>query len=146
MDPLSASLKIAGSGLEAQSTRLRIVSENIANARSTGDTPGADPYRRKTISFGAELDRASGTELVEVKKLGVDDSDFIEEYDPGNPAADERGIVKMPNVNMLIEMSDMREANRTYEANLQTIKQTRELISATINLLKASQWLILFRT
>lgn len=139
MDPLSASLKIAGSGLEAQSTRLRIVSENIANARSTGDTPGADPYRRKTISFGAELDRASGTELVEVKKLGVDDSDFIEEYDPGNPAADERGIVKMPNVNMLIEMSDMREANRTYEANLQTIKQTRELISATINLLKASQ-------
>src|SRR5690606_34994090 len=110
-----------------------------ANARSTGDTPGADPYRRKTISFGAELDRASGTELVEVKKLGVDDSDFIEEYDPGNPAADERGIVKMPNVNMLIEMSDMREANRTYEANLQTIKQTRELISATINLLKASQ-------
>ncbi|MCL6705516.1 flagellar basal body rod protein FlgC [Pseudomonas sp. R2.Fl] len=139
MDPLTASLKIAGSGLEAQSTRLRIVSENIANARSTGDTPGADPYRRKTITFGAELDRASGTELVEVKKLGVDDSDFIEEYDPGNPAADERGIVKMPNVNMLIEMSDMREANRTYEANLQTIKQTRDLISATINLLKASQ-------
>lgn len=139
MDPLSASLKIAGSGLEAQSTRLRIVSENIANARSTGDTPGADPYRRKTISFGAELDRATGTELVEVKKLGVDDSDFIEEYDPGSPAADERGIVKMPNVNMLIEMADMREANRTYEANLQTIKQTRELISATINLLKASQ-------
>jgi flagellar basal-body rod protein FlgC len=139
MDPLTASLKIAGSGLEAQSTRLRIVSENIANARSTGDTPGADPYRRKTITFGAELDRVTGTELVAVKKLGVDDSDFIEEYDPGNPAADERGIVKMPNVNMLIEMSDMREANRTYEANLQTIKQTRDLISATINLLKASQ-------
>jgi flagellar basal-body rod protein FlgC len=138
-DPLGASLKIAGSGLEAQSTRMRIVSENIANARTTGDTPGADPYRRKTITFGSELDRVSGAETVEVKKLGVDQSDFIEEYDPGNPAADERGIVKMPNVNVLIEMGDMRETNRTYEANLQTIKQTRDMISQTIALLKASQ-------
>jgi flagellar basal-body rod protein FlgC len=118
---------------------MRIVSENIANARTTGDTPGADPYRRKTITFGSELDRISGAETVEVKKLGVDESDFIEEYDPGNPAADERGIVKMPNVNVLIEMGDMRETNRTYEANLQTIKQTRDMISQTIALLKASQ-------
>jgi flagellar basal-body rod protein FlgC len=138
-DPLLASLRVAGSGLEAQSTRLRIVSENIANARTTGDTPGADPYRRKTITFGAELDRVTGAQTVEVKKLGVDRGDFIEEYDPGNPAADERGIVKMPNVNVLIEMADMRESNRTYEANLQTIKQTREMISQTIALLKASQ-------
>ncbi|MDI6836293.1 MULTISPECIES: flagellar basal body rod protein FlgC [Ciceribacter] len=139
MDPLSAALKIAGSGLEAQSTRLRVVSENIANARSTGDTPGAEPYRRKTVTFGAELDKVSGADLVAVKRLGEDDSDFIEEFDPGNPAADERGYVKMPNVNVLIEMADMREANRTYEANLQTVKQTRDLISSTINLLKASQ-------
>lgn len=139
MDPLSASLKIAGSGLEAQSTRLRIVSENIANARSTGDTPGADPYRRKTITFGSELDKASGADLVSVKKLGNDLTDFKAEYEPGNPAADENGMVKMPNVNILIEMADMREANRTYEANLQTVKQTRDLISATISLLKASQ-------
>jgi flagellar basal-body rod protein FlgC len=138
-DPLLASLKVAGSGLEAQSTRLRIVSENIANARTTGDTPGADPYRRKTITFGAELDRVSGAQTVEVKKLGVDFAEFIEEYDPGNPAADERGIVKMPNVNILIEMADMRESNRSYEANLQTIKQTRDMISQTIALLKASQ-------
>jgi len=138
-DPLLASLRVAGSGLEAQSTRLRIVSENIANARTTGDTPGADPYRRKTITFGAELDRVTGAQTVEIKKLGVDRGDFIEEYDPGNPAADERGIVKMPNVNILIEMADMRESNRTYEANLQTIKQTREMISQTIALLKASQ-------
>jgi len=138
-DPLLASLRVAGSGLEAQSTRLRIVSENIANARTTGDTPGADPYRRKTITFGAELDRVTGAQTVEVKKLGVDRGDFIEEYDPGNPAADERGIVKMPNVNILIEMADMRESNRSYEANLQTIKQTREMISQTIALLKASQ-------
>lgn len=139
MDPLSASLKIAGSGLEAQSTRLRIVSENIANSRSTGDTPGADPYRRKTITFGSELDKVSGAELVNVKKLGTDQGKFIEEYDPGNPAADEKGVVKMPNVNVLIEMADLREANRTYDANLQMIKQTRDLISSTIDLLKGSQ-------
>ncbi len=139
MDPLSSALKIAGSGLESQSTRLRIVSENIANARSTGDTPGADPYRRKTITFGSELDKVTGTDLVKVKKLGEDRSDFVNEYDPGNPAADARGYVKMPNVNVLIEMADMREANRSYEANLQTIKQTRDLISSTISLLKASQ-------
>lgn len=139
MDPLSAASKIAGSGLEAQATRLRIVSENIANARSTGDTPGADPYRRKLITFGAELNKIEGVELVGVKKLGVDKSDFIQEFDPSHPAADERGMVKMPNVNMLIEMADMREANRTYDANLQTIKQTRELVSATIDLLKAGQ-------
>lgn len=132
-------MKIAGSGLEAQATRLRIVSENIANARSTGDTPGADPYRRKTITFAQEMDKALGAELVKVKKLGVDRSDFVEEFDPGNPAADEKGFVKMPNVNILIEMADMREANRTYEANLQTVKQTRELITSTIELLRASQ-------
>lgn len=139
MDPLSAASKIAGSGLEAQATRLRIVSENIANARSTGDTPGADPYRRKTITFGAELDRATDVELVGIKKLGTDASDFVEEYDPNHPAANERGMVKVPNVNLLIEMADMREANRTYDANLQTIKQTRELIASTIELLKSGQ-------
>jgi flagellar basal-body rod protein FlgC len=139
MDPLSAASKIAGSGLEAQSTRLRIVSENIANARSTGDTPGSDPYRRKTVTFGNELDRVSGVERVTVKKLGVDRRDFIKEYDPGSPAADANGMVKMPNINMLIEMADMREANRSYEANLQTIKQTREMVAATLDLLKASQ-------
>lgn len=130
-------MKIAGSGLEAQSTRLRIVSENIANARSTGDTPGADPYRRKTITFGEEVDRATGVKTVNVKKYGVDESKFTTEYDPSNPAADEKGVVKLPNVNMLVEMADMREANRSYDANLQTIKQSRDLISSTIDLLKS---------
>ena len=139
MDPLSASLKIAGSGMEAQATRLRVVSENIANARTTGDTPGSDPYSRKIITFGNELDRASGTDMVNVKKIGIDKSKFVEEYDPDHPAADAKGMVKMPNVNMLIEMADMREANRSYDANIQTIKQTRELIAATIDLLKAGQ-------
>ncbi|KQS65620.1 flagellar basal-body rod protein FlgC [Rhizobium sp. Leaf371] len=139
MDPLVSALKVAASGLEAESTRLRIVSENIANARSTGDTAGADPYRRKTVSFSAEVDRVSGASSVEVQKLGVDQSDFTVEFDPGNPAADSKGMVKLPNVNVLIEMADMREANRSYEANLQTTKQARDLISQTIDLLRASQ-------
>ncbi len=139
MDPLVASMKVAASGLEAQSTRIRIVSENLANARSTGDTPGADPFRRKTVTFAAELDRATGASLVQVDRLGEDEGDFSTEYDPGNPAADEKGFVKMPNVNVLVEMADMREANRSYEANLQSIKQSRDLISATIDLLRASQ-------
>ncbi len=137
MDPLTAAMKVAGSGLEAQSTRLRIVSENIANARSTGDTPGASPYRRKTVTFGAELDHANNLTTVGVKKVGQDQGKFVEEYDPGNPAADQRGYVKMPNVNVLVEMADMREANRSYEANLQTIKQSRDLINSTIDLLKS---------
>ena len=136
MDSLIASLKIAGSGMEAQSTRLRIVSENIANARTTGDTTGADPYRRKIITFGDEMDRASGISLVDVKKIGTDQGKFTEEYDPDHPAANEQGMVKYPNVNVLIEMADLREANRSYEANLQSIKQTRDLISSTIDLLK----------
>lgn len=139
MDPLTSALKVSASGLQAESTRLRIVSENIANARSSGDVPGAEPYRRKTVSFAAEVDRASGASLVEIDRIGTDDSDFNVEFDPGNPAADEKGMVKMPNVNILIEMADMREANRAYEANLQTIKQSRDLISQTIDLLRASQ-------
>jgi flagellar basal-body rod protein FlgC len=139
MDPLVSALKVSASGLEAESTRLRIVSENIANARSTGDTPGTDPYRRKTVSFAAEIDRASGASTVEIQRLGTDDSEFSVEFDPGNPAADDKGMVKLPNVNVLIEMADMREANRSYEANLQTTKQARDLISATIDLLRASQ-------
>ncbi|MGA1800671.1 flagellar basal body rod protein FlgC [Rhizobium sp. HT1-10] len=137
MDPLTAAMKVAGSGLEAQSTRLRIVSENIANARSTGDTPGASPYRRKTVTFGAELDHTNNLTTVGVKKVGQDQGKFVEEYDPDSPAADTRGYVKMPNVNVLVEMADMREANRSYEANLQTIKQSRDLINSTIDLLKS---------
>jgi flagellar basal-body rod protein FlgC len=139
MDALSDSLTISSSGLSAQSTRLRIVSENLANARSTADVPGADPYRRKTITFSNELDRASGVDEVKVKRIGTDDSDFQTEYDPGNPAADAKGVVKYPNVNVLVEMGDMREANRSYEANLQSIRQTRDLISSTIDLLSSSQ-------
>ena len=139
MDALSTALKVAASGLGAQSERLRIVSENLANAQSTGETPGSDPYRRKTITFSAELDRASGGSMVEVTSVARDPSVFPMEYLPGNEAADAKGYVKMPNVNVLIEMADMSEANRSYEANLQVIKQARDLISATIDLLRASQ-------
>jgi flagellar basal-body rod protein FlgC len=137
-DQLEASLKIAGSGLEAQSTRLRIVSENLANAQSTGSTPGSKPYGRKTVTFESEMDSLAGVELVHVKDIGVDKAPFRIEHDPGNPAADEKGFVKLPNVNIIMEMADLREANRSYEANLQIIKQVQNLSSQTIDLLRNS--------
>ncbi|MBO6901278.1 MAG: flagellar basal body rod protein FlgC [Rhizobiaceae bacterium] len=138
MDPLFSSLKVAASGMTAQSERLRVVSENLANAQSTAKLPGGDPYQRKTVTFAAELDRASGASMVDVASVGTDPSDFPVEYQPGHEAADEFGYVKMPNVNILVEMADMREAIRGYEANLQNIKQSRELISMTIDLLRTS--------
>lgn len=137
-DPLQSALKIAASGLSAQSTRLRIVSENIANAQSTGKTPDADPYRRKTVSFRTELENSTGAEQVRVAEVGRDTSPFIEQYDPSHPAADARGYVRYPNVNMVVEMADMREANRSYEANLQVVRQARDLISMTIDLLRST--------
>ncbi|QGM97916.1 flagellar basal body rod protein FlgC [Methylocystis parvus] len=136
IDPLEASLKVAGAGLAAQSARLRVVSENMANAQSTGKTPGADPYARKTIAFVNELDRATGLQLVRVNGVGVDATPFAIERDPGHPAADANGDVKRPNVNLLVEMADMREANRAYEADLQIMKQSRDLLAMTVDLLK----------
>lgn len=136
MDALSTALKVGASGLAAQSERLRVVSENIANAQSTGDTPGGDPYRRKTITFTAALDRASGGSMVDVTNISRDPTPFQLDFQPGNEAADENGYVKLPNVNTLIEMADMSEANRSYQANLQIMKQARELISMTIDLMR----------
>ena len=135
-DSLETALRIAASGLQAQSTRLRVVSENIANAQSTGSTPGADPYARQTVSFESEMDRTLGADLVRVKSIGVDSTPFKFEHDPGNPAADGNGMVKMPNVDVLTELADMREANRSYEANLQVAKQSAEMLSTTIGLMK----------
>jgi flagellar basal-body rod protein FlgC len=137
LDSLQASLTVANSGLEAQSTRMRIVSENLANANATGRVAGADPYQRKTVTFDAAMDRAAGVQLAKVKEVGVDTSPFRVEYDPGHPAADKAGYVKLPNVNMMIEMADMREVNRSYEANLQVVKQVRSMLSTTIDLLRS---------
>jgi flagellar basal-body rod protein FlgC len=135
-DILLSSIRTSASGLEAQAFRLRIVAENLANAQSTGDTQGSDPYRRKITSFGSEMDRLTGANLVTPGRVQTDPRDFPMEYDPGNPAANPQGYVKMPNVNMIVEMADMREANRGYEANLQAVKQAKEMISMTIDLLR----------
>jgi flagellar basal-body rod protein FlgC len=136
IDPLQAATRIAGAGLEAQSVRLRVVSENLANAHSTGATPGSDPYRRQTVTFASEFDRMLGAANVTVRSIGPDISDFTVTRDPGNPAADADGNVKMPNVNMLIEMADMREASRGYEANLQMVKQARSMTTLMLELLR----------
>ena len=137
IDPLLAASRLASNGLEVQSVRMRIVSENLANAQSTGDAPGADPYSRKTVSLRAEIERALGAASVKVSNIGTDRAPFRTEYDPSSPAANERGMVKLPNVNMLVEMADMREANRSYEANLQVIKQARAMVAGMIDLLKS---------
>ncbi len=136
IDPLQTATRLASAGLEAQSLRIRVVSENLANVQSTGDTPGADPYARKTVTFKAELDRAVGAASVRVRDIDVDKTPFRVEHDPSNPAADQNGNVKLPNVNALIEMADMREANRSYEANLQVIKQARAMVASVIDLLR----------
>jgi len=137
-DPLEVTLKVAASGLHAQSRRLTVVSQNLANAEATGKTPGADPYRRQTISFNSEFDEVMGANLVRVEGIDLDTAPFRIEHNPGHPAADANGYVKLPNVNMLVEMADMREANRSYLANLQVIKQAREMISMTIDLLRST--------
>jgi flagellar basal-body rod protein FlgC len=138
IDPLRAASGIAGAGLDAQSQRLRVVSENLANATSTGATPGSDPYRRKTIVLASEFDRLLGASTVEVKKIGQDASPFTVTHDPSSPAADADGNVKLPNVNMLFEMADMREASRSYEANLQMVKQARSMTAMILDLLRNS--------
>jgi flagellar basal-body rod protein FlgC len=136
IDPLKVATAIAGAGLEAQSTRLRVVSENLANLQSTGRTPGADPYQRRTVTFQSEFDRLLGASRVAVKAIGRDQTPFKVEHDPGNPAADADGNVKTPNVNMMVEMADMREASRAYEANLQMIKQARSMTTMMLELLR----------
>jgi flagellar basal-body rod protein FlgC len=133
---LMESLMISAAGMRAQGQRLRVVAENLANADSVAEVPGGDPYRRKTISFKNQLDRELGLETVQVSKVGADPSDFRLKYDPGNPAADTKGYVKLPNVNSLIEMTDMREAQRSYEANLKAIEVARSMLQRTIDLIR----------
>jgi len=130
------SMMVAAAGLKAQSGRMRIIAENIANADSTGKTPGADPYRRKVPTFEDRLDRELGVDTVSLGNPALDKSDFKLKYMPGHPAADQNGYVKMPNVDGLVEAMDMREAQRSYEANLNMISSVRRMNSQTIDILK----------
>jgi flagellar basal-body rod protein FlgC len=131
------SMSIAASGLRTQAGRMRVIAENIANADSTAKTVGANPYRRKIATFRSEVDRALDANVVTLGKVATDPTDFRTKYEPGHPAADPNGYVKYPNVNSLVEMTDMREAQRSYEANLNVIGATRRMIQRTIDLLKA---------
>jgi flagellar basal-body rod protein FlgC len=133
---LMESLMISAAGMKVQGERLRVVAENLANADSVAEGPGGDPYRRKVITFRNALDKELGLDTVQVSKVGVDQSDFRVKYEPGNPAADAKGYVKLPNVNSLIEMTDMREAQRSYEANLRAIEVARNMLQRTIDLIR----------
>ncbi len=133
---LNTALNISATGMTAQTTRLRVIAQNIANQDTTGSAPGSDPYRRKTITFEAKLDRALGAETVQVKNIGQDTSDLPLRYDPANPAANPQGYVKLPNVNSFIEVMDMREAERSYSANLSVMQASRNMLNRTIDLLK----------
>lgn len=133
---LDRALRISAAGMQAQSTRLRVVAENLANRDSTGESAGADPYRRKTVTFRNRVDREIGAETVRVGRVGRATGDFPLRFDPSHPAADARGYVRMPNVDSLIETMDMREAQRSYAANLQVLEVTRGMLTRTIEALR----------
>lgn len=135
--PLSQAMATSASGMRSQATRLRVVAENLANANSTASTPGGDPYARKTITFEESLDRATGASLVRPGQVSTDPAPFRKEYDPSHPAADAQGYVKMPNVSEALETADMRESERSYEANLTALTQARQMIAKTLDILKA---------
>jgi flagellar basal-body rod protein FlgC len=135
-DDLISSFRISAAGMKAQGTRLRVISQNIANADSLPTEPGKDPYQRKTITFKSAVDRELGVNLIAVNKIGKDRSDFIKRFDPNHPAADKEGYVLAPNVNKLVEMMDMREAQRSYEANLSAVKTSRSMFRKTLELLR----------
>ena len=134
---LKSAMEIAASGMKAQGTRLRVISENLANADSTAQLSGGEPYRRKTLTFKNVLDRQSGNDKVKVDRIGTDPSDFELRFDPHHPAANSDGYVLMPNVNPLIEATDMREATRSYEANLNVIEAARSMMQKTVDLLRS---------
>ena len=136
MDDLIKTRRISGAGMRVQGQRLRVISQNIANANSLPQDPGDKPYRRKVITFRNELDRSIGLETVRVGKVQPDRSDFGKRFEPSHPAADADGYVLTPNVNSLIEMTDMREAQRSYEANLSVIKASKAMLNLTIDLLR----------
>jgi len=133
---LTQSVRVSASGLRAQSLRMRVIAENLANADSVAQAPGGEPYRRRVASFRADVDRASGTTGVKVSGIDGDRSAFVRTYQPGSPAADAQGYVNMPNVNPLVEAADMKAAQRSYEANLNAIEAAKTLTMRTIDLLK----------
>ena len=133
---LSVSADIAVSGMKAQSERLRIISENMANADSIGIRPGEDPYRRQVVTFKDYIDKETGAKRVKVDKVVPDESQFPLKYDPNHPAANAEGYVAMPNVNPLIEMMDLKEAQRSYDANLSMMQTARDMNSKVLDLLK----------
>jgi len=136
MDDLIKTMRISAAGMRVQGQRLRVISQNIANANSLPQDPGDKPYRRKVITFRNELDRSIGLETVRVGKVQPDRSEFGKRFEPSHPAADADGYVLTPNVNSLIEMTDMREAQRSYEANLSVIKASKAMLNLTIDLLR----------
>jgi flagellar basal-body rod protein FlgC len=131
------SLAVAAAGLRAQSGRMRVIAENIANADSTSTTAGGDPYRRRIPTFRNELDSALGTTVVAPGRIATDPSDFHTKYEPGHPSADASGMVKYPNVNTVIEMTDMKEAQRSYDANINVITATRTMVQRTLDILRS---------
>jgi flagellar basal-body rod protein FlgC len=132
---LTTSLAVAASGMRAQSTRMRIISENIANANSTAKTPDAQPYRRQIATMSSNFDETLGATMVSAEQPIQDQSDFQRRYEPGNPAADKTGYVKTPNVNSLVEIMDMREAQQSYQADVDMMQASKAMLSQTINLL-----------
>lgn len=136
MDDLSTALAVSASGMKAQSGRIRIVAENLANANSTASAPGLDPYRRQVPVFSSYLDKDAGAEMVRLSRVELDPSAFTLKFDPSHPAADAEGYVQLPNVNPLIEMMDLREAQRSYEANLGALDQVRSMAAATLRILE----------
>ncbi|MBV9550949.1 MAG: flagellar basal body rod protein FlgC [Alphaproteobacteria bacterium] len=131
----STSMAVVASGMKAQSERMKTIAENIANANSTATTPGGDPYRRKIATVSSSFDRELGANLVTAGKSVTDKSDFRTQYDPGNPNADAKGYVKLPNVDALVEIMDMREAQRSYEADLTAMDATKSMLAKTVDLL-----------
>ena len=136
MGDFGSSLQIAAGGLHAQSARMRVIAENLANADSAGKTPGEDPYRRRVPTFNAVFNRELDAYNVKIGRMSLDQSEFDTRFEPGHPAADEQGFVKYPNVDPLIELADMREAQRTYEANLNVIRSSRSMFGQTLDILR----------
>jgi flagellar basal-body rod protein FlgC len=133
---LNTSLQVSAAGMDAQTARLKVIAENLANQNTTGSSPGADAYRRRTVSFQNRLDKALGVETVGVKSSSTDKRDQPLRYDPGNPAANKDGYVKTPNVNSFVELMDMRDAEQAYSANLNVASTTRTMLNRTLDLIK----------